>query len=156
MHTAKSHWILSLAITSLICGSLQPSSAEEPPQVIRFNRDIRPILSNNCFLCHGPDKGRRKSDLRLDIEAEAKKEVIVPGKLEDSELWTRITSSDGDERMPPEKSKKYLTPKQISLIKKWIEQGAKYEGHWAFIPPTSPAPPQNKTQWAVIQLIYLS
>lgn len=136
-----------ILVTSLICGSLHLFSAEELPQVIRFNRDIRPILSNNCFLCHGPDKGRRKADLRLDIEAEAKKEVIVPGKLEDSELWTRITSTGGDERMPPEKSKKHLTPKQISLVKKWIEQGAKYEGHWAFIPPTSPAPPQNKTQW---------
>ena len=136
-----------ILVVSLICGSLQLFSTEELPQVIRFNRDIRPILSNNCFLCHGPDKGRRKADLRLDIEAEAKKEVIVPGKLDGSEFWTRITSPDADERMPPEKSKKHLTPKQISLVKKWVEQGAKYEGHWAFIPPTSPAPPQNKTQW---------
>ena len=95
-----------ILVVSLICGSLQLFSAEELPQVIRFNRDIRPILSNNCFLCHGPDKGRRKADLRLDIEAEAKKEVIVPGKLEDSEFWTRITSPDADERMPPEKIQK--------------------------------------------------
>ncbi|HIG80684.1 MAG TPA: DUF1553 domain-containing protein, partial [Verrucomicrobiales bacterium] len=122
-------------------------AAEQLPEVVRFNRDIRPILSNNCFLCHGPDEGRRKAKMRLDVEAEAKKEVIVAGKLLESELWARITATDVEERMPPLKSKKELTPHQIALIKKWIEQGAKYEGHWAFIAPKSPALPQSKTKW---------
>ncbi len=122
-------------------------AAEQLPDVIQFNRDIRPILSNNCFLCHGPDEGRRKADLRLDKEGAAKKEMIVPGNLLDSELWARITATDAKERMPPLKSKKELTPHQIALFKKWIEQGAKYEGHWAFIPPTSPVLPHPKTKW---------
>jgi hypothetical protein len=122
-------------------------AAEQLPEVVRFNRDIRPILSNNCFLCHGPDEGRRKAKLRLDVEVVAKKEVIVAGKLLESELWARITATDVEERMPPLKSKKELTPHQIALIKKWIEQGAKYEGHWAFIAPKSPALPQSKTKW---------
>jgi hypothetical protein len=122
-------------------------AAEQLPEVVRFNRDIRPILSNNCFLCHGPDEGRRKAKLRLDVEVVAKKEVIVAGKLLESELWARITATDVEERMPPLKSKKELTPHQIALIKKWIEQGAKYESHWAFIAPKSPAPPQSKTKW---------
>ena len=122
-------------------------AAEQLPEVVRFNRDIRPILSNNCFLCHGPDEGRRKAKLRLDVEVVAKKEVIVAGKLLESELWARITATDVEERMPPLKSKKELTPHQIALIKKWIEQGAKYESHWAFIAPKSPALPQSKTKW---------
>ena len=122
-------------------------AAEQLPEVIQFNRDIRPILSNNCFLCHGPDEGRRKAKLRLDVEVVAKKEVIVAGKLLESELWARITATDVEERMPPLKSKKELTPHQISLIKSWIEQGAKYEGHWAYIAPKSPALPQSKTKW---------
>ena len=90
-------------------------ASENLPDVIRFNRDIRPILSNNCFLCHGPDKGRRKGDLRLDLPAEAA-EVIAPGKPTQSELWARITSSDPDERMPAKGSKKELNPHQIALI----------------------------------------
>ena len=85
--------------------------------------------------------------MRLDVEAEAKKEVIVAGKLLESELWARITAPDVEERMPPLKSKKELTPHQIALIKKWIEQGAKYEDHWAFIAPKSPALPQSKPKW---------
>ncbi len=122
-------------------------AAEQLPKIVRFNRDIRPILSNNCFLCHGPDEGRRKAKLRLDVEAISKKEVIVAGKLLESEFWARITSTDAEERMPPLKSKKELTPHQIALIKKWIEQGAKYEGHWAFIAPKPPTLPQSKSRW---------
>ncbi|MBL67838.1 MAG: hypothetical protein CMO74_05210 [Verrucomicrobiales bacterium] len=134
-------------ITVLLTGQL--GGAEPLPDKVEFNRDIRPILSNNCFLCHGPDKGRRKGGLRLDLEAEAKKEVLVPGKIQESELWARITSIDPDERMPPAKAKKDLKPRQIALIKKWIEQGAKYEGHWAFNPPKQPTLPKVKTQWGI-------
>jgi len=121
--------------------------AEALPKVVKYNRDIRPVLSNNCFLCHGPDKGRRKADMRLDLEDEAKKDAIVPGNLSQSELWARIISLDVDERMPPKGSKKELNPSQIALLKKWIEQGAKYEGHWAYIPPQKPALPSIKRKW---------
>jgi hypothetical protein len=121
-------------------------ASEKLPEVVQFNRDIRPILSNNCFLCHGPDKGRRKANMRLDLATEAK-EVIVPGKPAQSELWARITATDPDERMPAKGSKKELDPHQIALIKKWIEQGAKYEGHWAYIAPKQSALPSAKIKW---------
>ena len=136
------HIGLSLVLVSRL------AEAEPLPDVVKFNRDIRPILSNNCFLCHGPDKGRRKADMRLDLEAEAKrKDAIVAGKLSESELWARITNSDVDERMPPKESKKELNAHQIALLKKWIEQGAKYEGHWAYISPKQPPLPQPGAKW---------
>ena len=120
---------------------------EKLPETVQFNRDIRPLLSNNCFLCHGPDEGRRKAKLRLDVEVEAKKEVIVPGDVPDSEFWARITSTDPDEMMPPPESKKQLTARQKALLKRWIEQGAKYEGHWAFLEPNPPTPLKGNLKW---------
>ena len=122
-------------------------SEEKLPESVQFNRDIRPVLSNKCFTCHGPDEKRRKGKLRLDVEAEAKANVIVAGKLADSEFWARIISTDSDELMPPAKAKKPLTPKEIALFKRWIEQGAKYEGHWAFISPKTPTPHEGKLKW---------
>ena len=122
-------------------------SEEKLPETVQFNRDIRPILSNKCFTCHGPDEKRRKGKLRLDVEAEAKADVIVAGKLADSEFWARITSTDADQLMPPAKAKKPLTPKEVALFKRWIEQGAKYEGHWAFISPKTPTPPKGNLKW---------
>jgi hypothetical protein len=108
------------------------------PEVIEFNRDIRPILSDNCIFCHGPDKNKREADLRLDTEAglhgTGEGGPVVAGKPAESELFKRITSSDADLHMPPAKSGKTLTPRDIELIQKWIEQGARYEGHWAFLP----------------------
>ena len=127
--------------------ALPRALADPLPKVVEFNRDIRPILSNNCFLCHGPDKGRRKAGLRLDLEDEAKKDAIVPGKLLQSELWARITTLAIDDRMPPKGSKKQLNTHQIELLKRWIEQGAKYEGHWAYIPPRQNALPSTKHKW---------
>ena len=137
-------------VLCLLGGTL--SAAEPLPAVVEFNRDIRPILSNHCFLCHGPDKGRRKAGLRLDLEAEAKKErkgtrAVAAGDLGESELVARITSSDPEERMPPAEAKKDLNPRQIALLKKWIEQGAKYEGHWAFITPKAAKLPVTKAEW---------
>jgi hypothetical protein len=106
---------------------------------ISFNKDIRPILSNKCFFCHGPSEKSRKAELRLDIEEEAFKEkdgfaAFVRNNLEDSEAWHRITSEDSDEVMPPPEFKKELTKTEINTIKAWIEQGAEWEGHWAFMP----------------------
>jgi mono/diheme cytochrome c family protein len=113
---------------------------------VQFNRDIRPILSDNCFQCHGPDHAQRKAELRLDIESSAKRDMegvrpIVPGRLDQSRMYQRITSVAADERMPPPASGKKLSPAQIERIARWIEAGAKWEKHWAFIPPGRPVPP---------------
>jgi hypothetical protein len=102
---------------------------------IEFNRDVRPILSNHCFVCHGPDNNLRKAKLRLDVEKDAHEAVIVPGKPAASEMFKRITTDDVFERMPPEKHNKPLSKGQIETLRKWIEQGAKYEKHWSLIPP---------------------
>ncbi|MFM7606077.1 MAG: PSD1 and planctomycete cytochrome C domain-containing protein [Prosthecobacter sp.] len=111
---------------------------------ISFNRDIRPILSENCFACHGFDPKHREGDLRLDTYEGATQDRdeargIVPGDLGKSDVWQRILSDDKDEVMPPPKSHKPpLNAKQRDTLKAWIEQGAKYEPHWAFIPPQKP------------------
>ena len=118
-----------------------------PAAPVSFNRDVRPILSENCFACHGFDPSKRKAKLRLDTSEGATAErdgsrAITPGDLAKSELWRRITSEDGDEMMPPPKSHKPpLKPEQRAVIKQWIEQGAKYEKHWAFVAPVRPAVP---------------
>ncbi|MDQ3624456.1 MAG: hypothetical protein M3463_18525, partial [Verrucomicrobiota bacterium] len=113
---------------------------------ISFNRDIRPILSDKCFQCHGPDKATREADLRLDTREGLFAEIdgifpVVPGKPEASEAMLRILSVDKDEMMPPPKSNKKLAPGGIALLREWIQQGAKFEGHWSFIAPEKPALP---------------
>ena len=103
---------------------------------VSFDRDIRPILSDRCFACHGPDADSREADLRLDLAGGpdgAHVSVIEPGSAEDSELWNRITSDDQSEMMPPPESHKpNLTKSQQQLFRKWIEAGAAYETFWAF------------------------
>jgi hypothetical protein len=127
--------------------------AESPPAAVEFNRDIRPILSDNCFQCHGPDQAQRKADLRLDIEEGALalrdgKHALVAGSFQKSELYRRVTAESDDKRMPPPASGKKLTARQIGLLKAWIEQGAKWQKHWAFIPPRLPNPPAvNDSDW---------
>ena len=113
---------------------------------VRFNRDVRPILSENCFACHGQDAKKRKAKLRLDqrdgalVDRDGKR-AIVPGKLETSELWRRINARDQDEVMPPPKSHKTLTAADKDILRRWIQQGAKYEGHWSFqAPKKQPVP----------------
>src|ERR1043165_980914 len=99
---------------------------------IRFNRDVRPILADNCFACHGPDANKRKAGLRLDtrdglFEKTPKRDpAVVPGKLERSELWTRVTTTNADDRMPPADSHKELKPEQIATLKQWILEGASW------------------------------
>ncbi len=125
-----------------------------PKTTVAFNSDIRPILSDHCYQCHGPDSARRKAGLRLDQEASVKagrdgRHAIVAGDLDASELYRRITSSDDDERMPPVNSGKTLTKSQVELIGRWIAEGAKWQRHWAFIPPRRPAVPAVKRpRWA--------
>jgi hypothetical protein len=121
---------------------------------IRFNRDIRPILSENCFYCHGQDPKHREADLRLDVRDEAVKAndgvtAIVPGKPEQSEMLKRLLSQDPDDQMPPPESNRKVTPAQIELIRRWIAQGAPYEKHWSFVPPErAPAPKVTDASWA--------
>ena len=132
-----------IALLVLLLGSLPARSADK----VEFNRDIRPILSENCFFCHGPDKKHRDSGLRLDIRDEAlAKEAIVPGKPEESELIDRVTSDDEFERMPPKKSTKRLTTAQKELLKRWIAEGAEYQPHWAYVVPERPAVPTVKAR----------
>ncbi len=113
---------------------------------VDFNRQIRPILSESCYQCHGPDVNKRKADLRLDLrdglfQSAGGTTIVVPGKPEESELFGRITADDSDLRMPPPKTGGHLSPEQIDLIKRWIAEGAQWKGHWAYLPPTRPAVP---------------
>ena len=143
--------LLALGLASVLAAGLTPvAEAARPPipTVIDFNRDIRPILADNCYACHGPDKNKRKAHLRLDTREglfSTRKGKgpcpVVPGKPDASELYRRITTPDADERMPEPKSGKSLAPYQIAFIKKWIEQGAPWKGHWAYIKPVRPELP---------------
>lgn len=112
---------------------------------ISFNQQIRPILAEHCLHCHGPDKDRLEGDLRLDIASDSKQTAIVPHRPEESELIRRIVSDDPDERMPPreigKETGKEMTSAEIELLKRWIAEGAKYEGHWAFEPVAKPDVP---------------
>ena len=118
------------------------------PDSIRFNRDIRPILSDTCYACHGPDATKRKAGLRFDDgvvafeELESGRRAIVPGDTEASRLIERIEASDPDDRMPPEESGKSLTGEQRAMLRRWIEEGAKWEDHWSFIKPERPELPE--------------
>jgi hypothetical protein len=123
----------SLACAFVAC-ILSASAVLAAP--VSFNRDIRPILSDNCFYCHGPDASHRQADLRLDIRDDAVTAgAIVPGKPADSALVSRINSTDSDELMPPPESHKKLDAKQKELLARWIEEGAEYQKHWAYEKP---------------------
>jgi hypothetical protein len=130
-------------------------AADAAQAAIRFSRDIRPILSHNCFLCHGQDEQRRGGGLRLDERERALAETdsglyaIVPGKPDESELVARITAEDAELRMPPADSHKTLTARQIALLTRWIAEGAKYEAHWSFTPPERAEPPKVDAAAAV-------
>jgi hypothetical protein len=120
---------------------------------VEFNRDVRPILSDTCFKCHGPDKEAREAELRLDVRGEAVRPLgedgrvpIVPGDRAASEAWRRIIAADPDERMPPDYSHLVLTAEQKETIGRWIDQGAEYQGHWSFAPVKEPPLPGVKKQ----------
>jgi len=138
--------LLSLfVLVGIFSAAVATSHADEP---LNFSRDIRPILSNKCFACHGPDSQNRDADFHLDTAEGAFADLggyagIVPGKPDDSELVNRITNEDDDLRMPPVKHKNPLTEKEIELLKRWIAEGAPYAGHWAFQPVQRPEPPKT-------------
>lgn len=129
-----------IGAAALLPAAVQSEARETPlPETVAFNRDIRPLLSDKCFSCHGPDKNKREADLRLDtaeglLGAGDQIGTVIPGKPDDSELYRRITSTDPDVQMPPASTGKTLSPHEIALVKRWIEQGGKFEGHWAFLP----------------------
>lgn len=136
----RSPAVCCLAVTLL--GTSVATSA--PPQHGRvdFNRDVRPILSDNCYFCHGPDAGHREADLRLDIREDALAgEAFIPGDAKASKLVERILSTDADEVMPPPASRKKLTDEQKQLLEQWIAEGAEYAPHWAYRPPVRPETP---------------
>jgi len=134
-----------VAIVVVLCLASIDANADTP---VDFSREIRPILSQNCLFCHGPDEKSREADLRLDVEDDAKRHlgetsVIVPGKPAESELIRRIESTDSDEVMPPTKLHKVIAPQQLELLKAWIRQGAKWGKHWSFERVVRPSVPQN-------------
>ena len=116
---------------------------------LNFNRDVRPILSENCFYCHGVDGNKREADLRLDRREDAiEGGGIVPGDLEDSEMYHRIHSTEEDEIMPPPDSNRILSSEQKKILEQWILEGAKFEKHWAFVAPEQKMPPKVKqVEW---------
>ena len=138
-------WLIA---AGCLAGAVSLTAADGPPLV--FSRDILPVLSENCFKCHGPDETARKAKLRLDLHAEALQpaksgaRAIVPGKPAESELVKRIHTRDEDDSMPPVKSGKKLTAAQKEVLSRWISEGAKWGTHWAFEPPVRPAVPKTK------------
>ena len=128
-----------VALATILCLTRLLSAADTP---INFDRDIRPILSEHCFFCHGPDANTREANLRLDIESLAKQHAIVEGDPETSEVMRRVLATDMDQIMPPPESKLPLTTQQKQLLRKWIKQGALYQQHWSFVPPISSTIPR--------------
>jgi mono/diheme cytochrome c family protein len=137
-------FLMSRLTTSLfaclaLLGLTLPSSAK-----VDYNEDVRPILSENCFYCHGPDGNKRKAKLRLDVRADAlAHKAFVPGDPEASDLIQRLSSTDSDEVMPPPDSHRTITPAQKEILKRWIAEGAEYKEHWAYVTPVRPALPAN-------------
>ncbi|MFO0872166.1 MAG: DUF1553 domain-containing protein [Pirellulales bacterium] len=130
----------------ILVGMASPVRAQGP--AIDYVKQIRPLLSDRCYRCHGPDEAQRKGGLRLDLQAaafqklESGQAAIVPGKVDESSLVARILATDPAEKMPPPDSGKTLSEAEISLIKAWVEQGAAWRDHWSFVKPTRPAPPE--------------
>jgi len=146
-------WVLRLFLLAPLLFPLWNAAAAQGADDVQFGRDILPILSAHCFACHGPDAQARKGDLRLDLAeaAHATRDsgpALVPGSLDNSEAWQRIISTDESLVMPPPSTKKPLSDAQKALLKKWIEQGARYQRHWSFTAPVKPeVPPADKAGW---------
>jgi mono/diheme cytochrome c family protein len=139
-------FIACFAVAMAIVQAPSLFASDEDANVVDFNRDVRPILAGHCLQCHGPDAGTRKADLRFDTPVNAYTDrgeyrVIDPRKPEQSELLTRITSDDPDVQMPPPDSPRKLSTEQIAVLRRWIEQGAVWSEHWAFVPPLRPSLP---------------
>ena len=146
--TRQQYWF---AVCLGIAVSFGHLAAAKAP--VDFNRDIRPILSNKCFACHGPDDGKREAGLRLDdpkaavTKLDSDTVAIVPGHSDQSEAIRRITSTDDNERMPPAKFGKPLTQDEITLLRRWVDEGAKYATHWSYVKPARTTPPPAAAPW---------
>ena len=151
LHQCASELVGRVVVAALLAGCFAGSTSVADP--VDFNRDIRPILSDNCFECHGPDAEQRQTELRLDtrdglFRTTDEHSSVVPGDFAKSELFRRISSSDPDERMPPLDSGRMLTARQISAIKQWIESGAGWQQHWSFVTPIRPQLPSvSNADW---------
>ena len=133
-----------LAFCFVLWPTMEAAPAKASTKKVDFSRDIRPILSDNCFTCHGPDEKTRQVGLRLDTSKAPSGSVIAPGNAANSTLFQRINAEDKAARMPPSWSGRELTREQIELIREWIDQGAEWRLHWSFIPPKSPPLPEVK------------
>jgi Protein of unknown function (DUF1553)/Protein of unknown function (DUF1549)/Planctomycete cytochrome C len=147
-YAPRLHLFLIALAAAVLAGSKTAAAGPEARSV-EFNRDIRPILADNCYACHGPDKNQRKAELRLDTEEGAFADrgdykIITPGNPEQSELYRRISSADPKVHMPQPRFGKNLTAKQVETIRLWIAQGAKWQKHWSLIPPNRHELPQVK------------
>src|SRR5947209_11819092 len=142
-HTTRLSFVLCGLLGALGAAAVpSPVNAANTPE---YNRDVRPILAENCFACHGPDRNARKADLRLDVREDAlKANVFVPGKPDESALIERIFSDEPSQLMPPPKSHKKLTAAEKEVLKRWVASGAEYQPHWSFIAPTRPPLPAVK------------
>ncbi|MDN5203694.1 DUF1553 domain-containing protein [Fulvivirgaceae bacterium BMA10] len=152
----KLQLVLFLSVVVLSCGTELPEEVAEAydklPKTLDFNADVKPILSDKCFLCHGPDKAKQQADLRLDLKESAYgelvnspgKRAITPGKLKRSEVYHRIISEDPEYLMPTPKSNLKLSAYEKAVLVKWIEDGAEYKPHWAFVKPEKKDPPEVK------------
>jgi hypothetical protein len=144
-------WI-QIVLPLLITASVAHAVETAPPK-IEYNRDVRPILSDKCFKCHGPDSKARKAELRLDLRDAALADhdgarPIVPGKTDESELVRRIETDDADDLMPPKRSNLRLSKNEIEVLRQWIAEGAEYQPHWSLVAPkAAPLPEVKKTDW---------
>lgn len=142
---ARSTFSIVIALAFLL--TTATAARSEQPLSVLFNRDIRPILSDKCFPCHGPDSANRAADLRLDQKDEAFN-VIEPGDIVASELISRIVHEDPEQRMPPADSGRALTRREIRLLQQWVTQGSKWQNHWAFMPPVASSLPEvRNAEW---------
>jgi hypothetical protein len=143
--------IFSSLCVSLVVISVLASQPALGQDKLEYNRDIRPILAENCFACHGPDSAARKANLRLDVrESAIDSKAIIPNDADRSSVIDRIFTDDEDEVMPPPEMKKHLSEDQKELLEKWIEQGAEYEPHWSFIPPAkAELPNSTESDWPI-------
>ncbi len=142
---AVKHLLLSCCLLMLLCCAAVAQDGDLPAATIDFARDIQPILSENCYFCHGPDSENREAGLRLDMHDDALA-VIEPGAADESELYRRIISDDADELMPPASSHRQLSEQQKQLLQRWIDQGANWAQHWAFVPLQQPNLPIGSPQ----------
>jgi hypothetical protein len=162
MKAAHRIWLTALALGGALWLTPVPLRAAVAPEAVDYGRQVRQLIADRCYACHGPDEARRKADLRLDLRdaalkpAKGDKIAIVPGKPDASELMKRITSADPDVVMPPPESKKTpLTPEEQKLIGRWIAEGAPFTQHWSFIAPQRPKLPRvQNAAWPVNEIDY--